>query len=121
GGRMWGGEKERGNGGGSAGWDESVPSEASQTALPAELAITPAPSPQEVACKAVQDNPPDSLSFGDREYVLQYRDAGPQCNKDAAEKVWQAIISKQKNAAGEEVKVKLPGVKVISATADSID
>jgi tetratricopeptide (TPR) repeat protein len=107
--------------GSADGWDQFLASVANQTTPPADIPIAPAPSPQEVACKAVQDNPPDSLSFGDREYVLQYRDAGPQCNKDAADKVWQAIVSKQKNAAGEEVKVKLPGVKVISATADSID
>jgi len=107
--------------GSNDGWDQFLASVANQTTLPADIPITPAPSPQEVACKAVQDNPPDSLSFGDREYVLQYRDAGPPCNKEAADKVWQAIISKQKNAAGDEVKVKLPGVKVISATADSID
>src|SRR5215470_2914146 len=107
--------------GSNDGWDQFLASVANQTTLPADIPIAPAPSPQEVACKAVQDNPPDTLSFGDREYVLQYRDAGPPCNKEAADKVWQAIISKQKNAAGDEVKVKLPGVKVISATPDSID
>ncbi len=107
--------------GSNDGWDQFLASVATQTALPAEIPITPAPSPQEVACKAVRDNAPEQLSFSDREYVLQYRDAGPACNKDAADKVWQATIKPQKNASGEEVKVKLPGVKVISATANSID
>lgn len=102
------------------GWDQFLASVATQTAPPAEIAITPAPSPQELACKAVQDNDPGTLSFSDWEYILQYRDAGPQCNKDAAEKVWQVIQNKQKDAKGEPAKLKLP-VKVISASADSLD
>jgi hypothetical protein len=107
--------------GSNDGWDQFVASVAGQTAPGAESAITPAPSPQELACKAVQDNDPATLSFSDWEYVLQYRDAGPQCNKDAAEKVWQAIQNKQKDSKGDPAKLKLPAVKVISASADSLD
>jgi hypothetical protein len=103
------------------GWDQFLASTASQSSPPAVIAIAPAPSPQELACKAVQDNDPATLSFADWEYILQYRDAGPQCNKDAADKVWAAIQGKQKDANGGEVKIKLPGVKVIAAGSDSLD
>ncbi|HEY6305114.1 MAG TPA: hypothetical protein VI488_01485 [Candidatus Angelobacter sp.] len=106
--------------GSNDGWDQFVASVAGQSAPPAEIAITPAPSPQELACKAVQENDPATLSFSDWEYILQYRDAGPQCNKDAAEKVWLAIQNKQKDSKGDPAKLKLP-VKVISAAADSMD
>jgi hypothetical protein len=103
------------------GWDQFLAGVASEAAPGSEAAITPAPSPQDLACKAVQDNDPATLSFSDWEYILQYRDAGPQCNKDAAEKVWQAIQGKQKDSSGGDVKIKLPGVKVINATSDSLD
>lgn len=107
--------------GGTDGWDQIVAAAATQTAPPADFAIKPAPTPAELACNVVQTNDPSTLSASDWEYVLQYRDAGPQCNKDAAEKVWQAIQAKQKDDKGEEVKIKLPGVKVISSTADTLD
>lgn len=103
--------------GGPDGWETFRDGVASQSAPPAEIAVTPAPKPEEIACKAVQDNDPAQLSFGDREFILQYRDAAP-CNKEAAEKVWKAIQDTQK---GGEAKIKLPGVKVIAATEDSID
>jgi hypothetical protein len=107
--------------GGEDGWDAIVAAAATQSAPPADFDIKPAPTPAELACKVVQDNDPSTLSASDWEYVLQYRDAGPQCNKDAADKVWQAIQSKQKDEKGEAVKIKLPAVKVIAATADSLD
>lgn len=107
--------------GSNDGWDQIVTAAAAQSAPPAGFDITPAATPQEVACKAVQDNDPATLSFADWEYVLQYRDSGAACNKDAADKVWAAILNKQKDANGGEVKIKLPGVKVIAATNDSID
>jgi hypothetical protein len=102
------------------GWEQFLAGVAAQTAPPAEIAITAAPSPQELACKALQDNDPATLSFSDWEYILQYRDAGAACNKDAADKVWQAIQNKQKDSKGDPAKLKIP-VKVISSTADSID
>jgi hypothetical protein len=106
--------------GSNDGWDQIVTAAAAQSAPPAGFDITPAATPQEVACKAVQDNDPATLSFEDWEYILQYRDAGPACNKDAADKVWAAILSKQKDSKGDPAKLKI-SVKVISATADSID
>ena len=63
------------------GWDQYLASAASQTAPPAEIAISPAPSPQEVACNVVKENDPSTLSFSDWEYILQYRDSGAACNK----------------------------------------
>jgi tetratricopeptide (TPR) repeat protein len=105
--------------GNDQGWDQFVASTAGQTAPPAEIAITPAPSPQELACNVVKENDPTTLSFSDWEYILQYRDAGPACNKDAADKVWQAIQNKQKDPKGDAVKLKIP-VKVISSDANTI-
>ncbi len=102
------------------GWDQFLASVATQTAPPANIPITPAPSPQEVACKLVQENDPNTLSIGDLEYVLQYRDAGPDCNKDAAAKAWQAVLNKQKDPKGDPAKLKI-NVKVISSSSDSFE
>jgi tetratricopeptide (TPR) repeat protein len=107
--------------GGEDGWNELLASAAAQATLPPDFDVKPAATPQELACNVVRDNDPSTLSVSDWEYVLQYRDAGPQCNKDAAEKVWQAILGKQKDASGNEQRIRMPGVKVISATADAID
>jgi tetratricopeptide (TPR) repeat protein len=107
--------------GGEDGWNELLASSASQPNLPADFDVKPAATPQELACNVVRDNDPATLSVSDWEYVLQYRDSGPQCNKDAAEKVWQSILAKQKDPSGNEQRIRMPGVKVISATADSID
>ena len=67
---------------------------------------------------AVKQNDPDQLSFSDREFILGHANCSP-ANKEAADKVWQAILAKQKNAEGTEVKLKL-AVLVISANKDSI-
>jgi hypothetical protein len=106
--------------GGMDGWDAFRDGVATQSAPPAEVAITPAPTLPEIACKAVQDNDPATLSFADWEFILQYRDSGAACNKDAAEKVWTVIQNKQKDAKGEQAKLKIP-VKVIASTEDTID
>jgi tetratricopeptide (TPR) repeat protein len=108
--------------GGEDGWNELLASSASQPNLPADFDVKPAATPQELACKAVQDNDPATLSFSDWEYILQYRDAGPQCNKDAAEKVWQAIVNKQKDPKGDPAKLKIPVLVVAASPAgDSLD
>jgi len=107
--------------GGVDGWDQIVTAAATQAAPPTDFAIKPAPTPAELACTVVQSNDPSTLSASDWEYVLQYRDAGAQCNKDAADKVWQSIQAKQKDDKGEPVKIKLPAVKVIAASSDSLD
>lgn len=106
--------------GGDDGWDQIVAEAATQTAPGPDIAaIKPAPTPPELAVKAVQDNPPDTLSFADWEFILQYRDVSP-ANKDAADKVWEAIQNKQKDSKGQPAKLKL-NVKVISATPDAIE
>ena len=65
--------------------------------------------------KAVQENAPGDLSFSDYEFVLSLRDASP-ANKEAADKVMQAILDKEKQGAA---KLKM-SVKVISATQGTI-
>lgn len=102
------------------GWDQMVANAATQNALPADFTVAAAPTPPELACKAIQENDPAQLSPSDWEYILQYRDSGAQCNKDAADKVWAAIQAKQKDDKGDPAKLKLT-VKVISATADTVD
>ena len=99
------------------GWDKIVASAGNQSEPPGDFAasITRAPTPAELAVKAVQENEPASLSFSDWEYILSFRDASP-ANKQAAERVWQAIQSLEKNGAA---KLKIP-VKVISVSKDTI-
>jgi tetratricopeptide (TPR) repeat protein len=107
--------------GGEDGWDQIAAAAATQNAPGPEIAsIKPAPTPAELACTAVQQNDPAGLSFADWEYILQFRDSGAPCNKDAADKVWQAIQAKQKDDKGEPAKLKIP-VKVVSSTADSVE
>ncbi|HKE33410.1 MAG TPA: tetratricopeptide repeat protein [Candidatus Angelobacter sp.] len=103
--------------GGDDGWDDLIKEASTETAPPTidGVKIKKAPTPPELAVKAVQENDPQSLSFSDWEFVLQYQDASP-ANKNAADKVWQAIQSRQKNG---QAKLKVP-VKVISATKDMI-
>jgi tetratricopeptide (TPR) repeat protein len=101
--------------GGEDGWDQLVAATASQAARQADFSIRPAPTPAEIAVKAVRENAPGDLSFGDWEYVLSLRDASA-ANKEAADKVMQAILDKEKQGAA---KLKIP-VKVISSTAGTI-
>jgi tetratricopeptide (TPR) repeat protein len=108
--------------GGNDGWDAFAASVATQNAPPSAAgltqAITPAPTPCDIAVQAVKDNDPGTLSIGDWEFILSHANCSP-ANKAAADKVWQAIQAKQKNGDAD-VKLKLP-VKVIAATKDSID
>jgi tetratricopeptide (TPR) repeat protein len=101
--------------GGEDGWDQLIAAAAKQTERPSDFSVKPAPTPAEVAVKALQDNAPGDLSFGDWEYVLSFRDASP-ANKEAAGKVMQAILEKEKQGT---VRMKI-AVKVISATSDAI-
>ena len=99
--------------GGDDGWDPIVTAAASQPTLPADFTVKPKPTAADLACQAAKDNDPAQLGFSDREYILQFRDASP-CNKDAAAKVWAAILAQQGTN-----KLKIP-IKVITATADTI-
>jgi tetratricopeptide (TPR) repeat protein len=101
--------------GGEDGWDQLVAATANQPGLPSDFSIKPAPTPAEIAVKAVQENAPGDLSFSDYEFVLGLRDASP-ANKEAADKVMQAILEKEKQGAA---KLKL-SVKVISSKQGTI-
>jgi len=92
-------------------WQQRVTAAASQTAPPADFAqsIKPAPTPCDLSAQAVQQNPPDQLSFSDKELVLSCRDKSP-ANKAAADQVWQSIQTMQKNG---EAKLSIP-VKVVN-------
>lgn len=102
------------------GWDQIVATAATQNAPPAGFAksITLAPTPCDFAVQAVKDNDVDQLSFSDREFILSKANCSP-ANKEAADKVWQAILAKEKNSEGTEVKLKI-SVLVISATKDIV-
>jgi tetratricopeptide (TPR) repeat protein len=101
--------------GGEDGWDQLIAGAAKQADRPSDFSVKPAATPAEIAVKAVHDNAPGDLSFGDWEFVLSFRDASP-ANKEAADKVMQAILEKEKQGAA---RMKIP-VKVISATPDAI-
>ena len=73
-------------------------------------------TPPEAALVLVEDNDPATLSFANWALVLRHRDATP-ANKAAAEKVWQAILDRQK---GGGARLKIP-VRVISATPDRLE
>ena len=100
------------------GWDKLVAAAAGQTAPPANfaVAIKKAPTAAEIACQAVAENDPDSLSFSDLEFILTMRDSAP-CNKEAANKAWAAIRNKEKQGAA---KLRI-SVKVISVSDESIE
>jgi tetratricopeptide (TPR) repeat protein len=93
-------------------WNQRMATAATETAPPPNFVagIPLAPTPCDLAAQAVQQNDPSQLSFSDYELVLSCRDKTP-ANKDAAEKVWAFIQSKEKNG---EAKLKMPGVKVIA-------
>jgi tetratricopeptide (TPR) repeat protein len=103
--------------GGDDGWDAVVQQAAASAELPKDFAkqIKAAATPAEIAVQALRDNDPSTLSFSDMEFVLALRDASP-ANKDAAERVWQAIQARQAN--GTRIKIH---VKVIAATATEVD
>jgi hypothetical protein len=78
------------------------------------------PTPPEKACQAIENRDPNALSFQEWEFVLRYRDAGAQCNRDAAERIWRWIQNWEKNATGELTARRLP-VKVIAVTSTAIE
>lgn len=104
--------------GNDQGWDEFAQQNGAAAAPPANIAqlITPKPTPCDLAVQAVQQNDPASLSFADKEFILQQKGCSP-AGTDAANKVWQSIQDLQK---GGQAKLKIP-VKVVASTADTID
>jgi tetratricopeptide (TPR) repeat protein len=69
----------------------------------------------EAAIQVASASDPGTLSFGEWELVLAHRDDSP-ANVTAAERVWKAIIEKQRGGA----RLKLP-IKVVKATPDRIE
>lgn len=104
--------------GNDQGWDQFAQQNGAAAAPPANIAklITPKPTPCDLAVQAVQQNDISGLSFGDKEFILEQKGCSP-AGTEAANKVWQSIQDLQK---GGQAKLKIP-VKVVSATADSID
>src|SRR5215471_18797954 len=100
------------------GWNELLASTATETALPSDFKarIKPAPTPCDLAVQAVQQNDPATLGFSDKEFILSKANCSP-ANKDAADKVWQSILTMEKNG---EARLEIP-VKIVSATTDTID
>jgi tetratricopeptide (TPR) repeat protein len=92
-------------------WNQRMATAATETAPPANFvaSIPLAPTPCDLAAQAVQQNDPSQLSFSDYELVLSCRDKTP-ANKEAADKVWAFIQTKEKNG---EAKLKMP-VKVVA-------
>jgi len=103
--------------GNTEGWDEIVAAAATQLAPPPEIAqIKPAPTECDMAVEAVKNNDPANLSIGDWEFILSKRDCTP-ANKEAADKVWQAIQRLQKDG---KQKLELQ-VEVIASDKHTID
>ncbi len=105
--------------GSEEGWRELLARVAAGERTPPDnfaRSIPRALTPPEMAVQIVDDNDPATLSFANWALVLRHRDTTP-ANKAAAEKVWQAIVDRQK---GGGARLKIP-VKVISATPDRIE
>ncbi len=105
--------------GSEEGWKELLARVAAGERLPPANFVKSIPralTPSEAAVVLIEENDPAALSFTDWALVLRHRDASP-ANKAAAEKVWQAIVDKQR---GGGTRLKIP-VKVIAATPDVIE
>jgi hypothetical protein len=108
----------RGYHGSEEGWDALITRVADGQHVPPDNfadTISRALTTAEAAVQAVATHDPATLSFADWEFILAQRDASA-ANKEAAEKVWKAIVDKQK---GGEARLKI-SVKVISATPERL-
>jgi tetratricopeptide (TPR) repeat protein len=102
--------------GGDDGWSD-VLAAASQPNVPADFVkkVSAAPPPPALAVKMANTGDPSQLSFSDWAFILGFRDMTP-ANKQAADKVWQAIQGLQKNGQ----RLMIP-VEVIGAYGDQLD
>lgn len=103
--------------GSNDGWDPIVADAAKQPTLPANFTVKAKPTECEQVVAAAQQSDLESFSVADWELILSHRDCSADA-KPAAEKIWQSILAKQKNNGVG--KLTFDGVKVISATADSL-
>ena len=104
--------------GSDEGWDALIARVANGQRLPPDNfadSISRALTTAEAAVQAVATHDPSTLSFADWEFILAQRDASA-ANKEAAEKVWKAIVDKQR---GGEARLKIL-VKVVSAAPDRL-
>jgi tetratricopeptide (TPR) repeat protein len=104
----------------SEGWDEIVVAAAKQPVMPADFTVKTKPTECEQVVAQVANLPEAelvALGVSDWEMVLSHRDCSPEA-KAVAEKLWQAILAKQKNNGVG--KLTFDGVKVISSTADGL-
>ena len=65
-----------------------------------EAAEKTGPIAWERACHMASEKAPETLGYEDWKFILQFRDAGPDCNRGSAEKVWQQIQKMQRTATG---------------------
>jgi tetratricopeptide (TPR) repeat protein len=108
----------RGYHGSEEGWDALITRVADGQRLPPDNfgdSISRALTTAEAAVQAVATHDPSTLSFADWEFILAQRDASA-ANKEAADKVWKAIVDKQR---GGEARLKIV-VKVVSAATDRL-
>ena len=104
--------------GSEEGWDALISRVSNGQRLPPDNfgeSISRALTTAEAAVQAVAMHNPSTLSFADWEFILAQRDASA-ANKEAADKVWKAIVDKQK---GGEARLKIL-VKVVSAAPDRL-
>jgi tetratricopeptide (TPR) repeat protein len=103
--------------GSGEGWDKLVARVASGEKLPDNFgaSISRWMTPSETAVQIAATTDPGTLSFDQWELVLAHRDDSSD-NKAAAEKIWKAIVDKQRGGA----RLKLL-VKVVAATPDRIE
>jgi len=104
--------------GSEEGWGAVLASGASGERQPPDkfaASISRALSPAEHAVRLVSENDVNALSYSDWVFVLSQRDESGE-NQAAAERLWRAIVDKQKGGASR-LKV---AIKVVSAAADRI-
>jgi hypothetical protein len=69
----------------------------------------------ERACRLASEKAPETLGFDDWKFILQFRNAGPDCNYASAEKIWQQIQRMQRPAKGTPFRIRLFPVLVITS------
>lgn len=79
-----------------------------------EAAEKTGPIAWERACRLANERAPETLSYEDWKFILQFRDAGPDCNRGSAEKVWQQIQKMQRTATGPS-RLTLSAVLVVNS------
>lgn len=84
------------------GFDTLMRRAAAEAEPPLDFArsVTPAPTPAELAVRAVREHPVKDLSVSDWIFVLEQRDASPE-NQAAAAKVWEGVQAMLKGGTAQ--------------------